>query len=339
MKPALAISMGDPAGIGPEITLKALTHMELYDICLPVVIGDFEAIDAANRFSNTGLAINEIPDLTRAIGKPGTVDLINPGYLNKGDWNCGEISELCGKASFEYIRRGIELALSNQVQGVVTGPISKEAINRAGYKYSGHTEIFAEMTKTKEYGMLLISGNLRTIHVTTHFSLRKACELITKERVLSAIRLADMAIKALGIHHPRIAVSGLNPHAGENGLFGDEEIYSIKPAVDIAVAEGIDAVGPLPPDTVFVKAMNGMYDVVVAMYHDQGHIPLKLSGFRLGADAASVSGVNCTVGLPIIRSSVDHGTAFDIAGKGIAHEGSMVDAINIGVVMAIAKFG
>ena len=341
MKPILAITMGDPAGIGPEIAVKALTHKEVYDQCIPVIIGDFEALNDANRFCDLELVLNEITDIKSARAQYGILDFINMGYLKKGGWDYKKVNERCGKASFEYIRRGIELALSNAVHGVVTGPINKEAINKAGFPFSGHTEIFAKLTNTSEYAMLLTSGSLRVIHVTTHVSMRKACEMITMERVYIIIKLANEAIRALGINQPRIAVAGLNAHAGENGLFGDEEETAIKPAIKKAAAEGINAEGPLPPDTVFVKAMAGMYDIVVAMYHDQGHIPIKLSGFKLDVKTnnyTSVSGVNCTVGLPIIRTSVDHGTAFDRSGEGRANEESMVEAINMGAVLAKTKY-
>ena len=354
MKPILAITMGDPAGIGPEIVVKALAHKEIYEICTPVVIGDYEALWDANRLCHTGLDFNEINEVmsvksTKGIrdingikGVYGVIDLINLKHLTKGSWEYKKISELCGKASFEYVRRGIELALSGDVHGVVTGPISKEAINKAGFHYSGHTEIFADFTNTSEYSMLLMSGDLRVMHVTTHVSMKKACEMITKDRVYTVIKLADEALKALGIKFPRIAVAGLNPHSGENGLFGDEEKTAIEPAINQAVSEGMNVEGPIPPDSVFIKAMAGIYDVVVAMYHDQGHIPVKLSGFKIDPETkafTSVSGVNCTVGLPIIRSSVDHGTAFDKAGEGIASEESMIDAIKIGAMMAKVKYG
>jgi len=340
MKPIFAITMGDPAGIGPEIVVKALSHKEIYEMCIPVVIGDFEALSDAIRFCGSDLALNVIDDAGDAACKHGMIDLIDMRLLSKNSWKYKEVSQLCGEASFEYVRRGIELAMANAAHGVITGPICKESINKAGFHYNGHTEIFAEFTGTKEYGMLLMSGNLRVIHVTTHVPLRKACQLITAERVYSAIKLADKAVAALGIANPRIAVAGLNPHAGEEGLFGEEEKIAIIPAIDKAAKEGINAIGPLPPDTVFIKALSGMYDIVVAMYHDQGHIPVKLCGFKPGAEEnsiSSVSGVNCTIGLPIIRVSVDHGTAFDIAGEGRADEGSMLDAIKTGVAMARSR--
>ncbi|MCL1804508.1 MAG: 4-hydroxythreonine-4-phosphate dehydrogenase PdxA [Clostridiales bacterium] len=342
MKPTLAITMGDPAGIGAEIAVKALSRAEVYELCLPVVIGDKEALLDANRFCRTGLELREISEIRDAGGQLGVLDYIDLGFLVKGGWSYKMVSGLCGKASYAYVRRGIELALAGDVLGVVTGPINKEALAVAGIPYTGHTEIFADLTDTRDYGMLLLSDTLRVIHVTTHVSMREACDRITEERVYQTIRLAHEALQALGIEHPRIAVAGLNAHAGENGLFGSEEETSIRPAIAKAAADGYDAEGPIPPDTVFVKAVGGMYDVVVAMYHDQGHIPLKLSGFKLDAKTGrytAVSGVNCTIGLPIVRTSVDHGTAFGKAGEGRANEESMVDAIKIAVTLAKVKFG
>ena len=344
MKPIIAITMGDPAGVGPEIIVKALSHRDVYDLCVPIVVGDYDALSDAMKFCNLDfdLLLNAIADFSDAKGEYGVIDFMDMGYLRNESWEYKQVSELCGRASFGYVRRAIDLALSNAVHAVVTGPICKESINKAGFIFNGHTELFAEFTNTKNYGMMLMCDSLRTVHVTTHVSLRKACEMITEKRVYETIKLTNEALNSLGIANPRIAVAALNPHAGENGLFGDEEKTAILPAIEKAVAEGIDAAGPVPPDTVFVKALNGAFDCVVAMYHDQGHIPLKLSGFRLPAGEGSISsvnGVNCTIGLPLIRVSVDHGTAFDIAGEGRANEGSMIDAIKAGVAMAINKFG
>jgi len=341
MSPIFAITMGDPAGVGPEIVVKALSHEEIYELCTPVVIGDFEALNDAIRLCGSDLTLNEISDVGQAMGKYGVIDYINLRLLSKDSWKYKEVSRLCGKASFEYIRRAIELALGNSVHGVITGPICKESINKAGFHYNGHTAILAEFTGTKDCAMLLMSGNLRAIHVTTHVPLRKACDMITIDRVYSTIKLARLAADAFGIENPRIAVAGLNPHSGEEELFGYEEKTAIIPAIEKAALDGIKTVGPIPPDTVFMKAASGMYDIVVAMYHDQGHIPVKLNGFQLAAEESpfiSVSGVNCTIGLPIIRVSVDHGTAFDIAGEGCANEGSMLDAIKTGVTLANTKF-
>ncbi|HTU01809.1 MAG TPA: 4-hydroxythreonine-4-phosphate dehydrogenase PdxA, partial [Candidatus Sulfotelmatobacter sp.] len=244
---------------------------------------------------------------------------------------------MCGKASVEYVEKGIALALAGEIQAVVTGPIHKESINQAGSPYPGHTEIFGALTKTKDYAMMLLGEDLRVVHVSTHVSLKQAIERTKKARILTVIRLANHALKALGIRDPRIAVAGLNPHAGEHGLFGDEEVREIIPAIEAAKAEGIRADGPIAPDTVFGRARGGLYDIVVCMYHDQGHVPLKTLGFTFDKAVqkwTNVSGVNVTLGLPIIRTSVDHGTAFGKAGKGTAAHQSLLDAIDVAVKLA-----
>ena len=342
MHPAIGITMGDPAGIGGEITVKALSHQEIYEKCIPIVIGDYEAIRDALDFCGLNLQIHRIDDPVQANGAYGTIDLIDLGLLAPGSWEYKKVSALCGKCAYKYVEKGIHLAMEKKIHAVITGPLNKESLNLAGYHYSGHTEIFAELTGTKNYAMLLMGGSLRAIHVTTHVSMREACDRITKERVLTVIRLADESMRLMGIQHPRVGVAGLNAHCSENGLFGHEEALAIEPAIAAAQAEGICVDGPVPPDTVFVKAQAGQYDIVVAMYHDQGHIPLKLAGFKLDLTTnryTSMSGVNCTMGLPIIRSSVDHGTAFGKAGEGRANEESLVDAIHDGLIMAANKFG
>jgi 4-hydroxythreonine-4-phosphate dehydrogenase len=341
-RPVLAITMGDPAGIGPEIAVKALSREEIREKCIPVVVGDYEPMREAVEFTRFGLKLNRIGCLSEAAGSTGTIDLIDMGYFSPRGWEYKKVSAPTGEASFKYVKKGIELAMAKEAHAVVTGPINKESINLAGYHFAGHTEIFAKLTGTTDYAMLLMSKTLRVIHVTTHVSMREACDCVTKERVLGVIRLAKEGMRLIGIEEPRIGVAGLNAHASENGLFGDEEQKWIRPAVEQARAEGVDADGPVPPDTVFVKAIGGMYDVVVAMYHDQGHIPLKLSGFKLDLATnryTSMSGINTTIGLPIIRTSVDHGTAFGKAGEGRANEESMVDAIELAVTMAKHKFG
>lgn len=337
----IAITMGDPAGIGPEVVVKALANKEIYEKCIPIVIGDYEALQDAIHFSKLNLELMEINAPTDAEGKYGVVEFINLSYLKPGSWVYKENSALCGEAAFQYIIHGIAYAKENAVSAVITAPISKESINMAGHPYSGHTEIFAEYTDTKDYAMLLASDNLRVIHVTTHCALIEACRLIRKERVLKVIKLADKACKMLGIEKPKIGVAGLNPHCSENGLFGTEEASEIIPAIYEAQKEGIDVQGPESPDTVFVKCKSGIYDIVVAMYHDQGHIPLKLNSFQWDAienKYSSVKGINTTIGLPIIRVSVDHGTAFGKAGEGRANEESMIDAIFAGVTMAEYRY-
>lgn len=342
MRPVIGITMGDPAGIGPEIAIKALAREEIYKECVPVVIGDYEPLKDACEFTNLNLGLREIADVGEAKGAYGMVEFINLNFLKPGGWEYKKVSALCGDAAFNYVKKAIELALENKIHAVVTGPISKEAINLAGHHYAGHTEIFADLTNTRDYAMMLANDNLRVVHVTTHVSLRRACDMITGERVLRTIRLANDAMKMLDIKSPRIAVAGLNPHSSENGLFGDEEEKHIIPAIEEARKEGIDVEGPVPPDTVFVKALSGQYDAVVAMYHDQGHIPVKLTGFKIDPSTGKfteIKGINCTLGLPIIRTSVDHGTAFGKAGEGRANEESLVDAIRMAVKMARHKFG
>lgn len=336
-KMRIAITMGDPAGIGSEIIVKALNHAEIYQKCVPIVIGDYAALMDAIRFCNLPLELREISDMEEAQGEFGSIDFINMNKLRFGEWEYKKNSAKCGEASFQYIIYGIKRAMEGKIQAVVTAPISKESINMAGYHYSGHTEIFAEYTGTKDFAMLLASKTLHVIHVSTHCSLREACDKVKKDRVLEVIRLAQKGMQQLGYINPKIGVSGLNPHCSENGLFGTEEEREILPAIEKARREGIDVTGPESPDTVFVKCQAGQYDIVVAMYHDQGHIPLKLSGFKYDMQKnryESVSGINCTIGLPIVRTSVDHGTAFGKAGEGRANEESMMDAIFAGVKMA-----
>lgn len=342
-KHKIIITMGDPSGIGAEIAVKSLGYKEIYDLCDPIVIGDYEAMADAVRFTNSPLKIRCIDDVEQAQPEFGKIDLIDLGYLTPGSWEYKKNCEISGEASFQYIVKAIKSAMDRKADAVVTGPISKEAIHMAGHMYSGHTEIFADYTNTPSYGMLLTSKSLRVIHVTTHVSMRQACDIVRNnpQRVEAAIQLAQDAMEQLGIDEPRIAVAGFNAHSSENGLFGDEEELSVIPAIKKMQEKGLNVDGPVPPDTVFVKAMAGKYDVVVAMYHDQGHIPLKLSGFKMDPNTgtySSMSGVNSTIGLPIIRTSVDHGTAYGKAGEGRANEESLVDAIKMAVVMADKRF-
>ncbi|MBQ9280419.1 MAG: 4-hydroxythreonine-4-phosphate dehydrogenase PdxA [Clostridia bacterium] len=337
----VAITMGDPAGIGAEIIIKSLKNTKVYEQCIPIVIGDREPLNDAINYCNSNLKLNELNDIDEARGECGIVDYINLKYLKPNSWKYGEPQALCGEASFNYITYAIKLAMDKKVSAVITAPISKEALHLAGYHYSGHTEIFADYTNTHKYGMLLASGNLRVIHVSTHVSLREACDRVKKDRVLDVIKLAQEGLNLLGIENPKIAVAGLNPHCSENGLFGYEEKDEIIPAIVEAQKIGLNVEGPYSPDTIFTKGLVGQYDVIVAMYHDQGHIPLKLSGFRMNEKTktySSMSGINCTIGLPIIRSSVDHGTAYGKAGEGNALEESMLDAIFAGITMAKNKF-
>jgi 4-phospho-D-threonate 3-dehydrogenase / 4-phospho-D-erythronate 3-dehydrogenase len=338
-KPLIGISVGDPAGVGPEITAKALALNEIYAICRPLVVAEAEVVSGAIRFSGLDLDIHRVAFPQEGIYQYGTIDLLDMKNIDANRLKHKEVSAECGRASYEYVIKVIELALAREIDATVTGPIHKEAINKAGIHYPGHTEIYADLTHTKDYAMMLVHKHFRVIHVSTHVSLRDACERVRKERVYKVIWLGYEALKRMGIENPRIAVSGLNPHAGESGLFGREEIEEIIPAIEQAQREGLAVEGPVPPDTVFSKIQGGQYDVVVVMYHDQGHIPVKLIGFQYDERTkkwGSVSGVNITCGLPIIRVSVDHGTAFGKAGEGRANPQSMIEAITLAAKLASA---
>lgn len=341
-RPIIGITMGDPASIGPEISIKALVNEDIYKKCRPIIIGDAKVMK--NAVKTVGMEgkvnINGIKSVEDAAFEPGTIDVYDLDMVDTSKLELGKVSVLGGETAFQCVKKVIELAMNKEIDGTVTNALSKEAINLAGHHYSGHTEIYADFTGTKKYTMMLAFKNLRVVHISTHVSLREACDRVKKERVLDVIRIANDACKSLGIKEPKIAVAGLNPHCGENGLFGNEEIEEISPAIEKAVSEGINAIGPLPADTVYSKALGGWYDIVVAMYHDQGHIPLKALGFVYDKDKQewkAVEGVNITLGLPIIRASVDHGTAFDHAGKGDANELSLINAIDYAIIMTKNK--
>lgn len=329
--------MGDPAGIGPEICVKALSRAVVYERCQPLVVGDAAVMQQAVDALFPLLKVNTISSVADAKFEYGTIDVFDLKNVTIDELQAGVVSAMAGNAAFEAVTKVIELALANEIDATVTAPINKESIHKAGHHFSGHTEIYAHYTNTAKFAMLLADENLRVIHATTHVSLRKACDLCKKERVLEVISLLQDACVQFGIANPRIAVAGLNPHAGENGLFGDEEIHEIIPAIEEANRNGYNVEGPVPPDTMFVKAVQGKYDGCVAMYHDQGHIPFKLEGFQWDNEKQtmkSVKGVNITLGLPIIRTSVDHGTAFEIAGRGIASPDAMLVALDYAILMA-----
>lgn len=337
-KPVLAVTMGDPAGIGPEIIVKALQNEKLYEICTPVVVADVNVMQkAVSEIVKSDAVINVVSEPREAKAELGTIDVFELQGLELDGFKLGELDPRCGNAAFQSVKTAIELALAGRVDGTVTAPLNKAAIHLAGHHYDGHTEIYAKLTGSKKYSMMLADGNLRVVHVTTHIPLVKVSEALTVERIVDVIRLGHNACRNLKIKEPRIAVAGFNPHAGENGIFGTEEQTVIEPAVEKAREEGIDAQGPFPPDTVFCKAAGGGFDLVVAMYHDQGHIPLKILSF-IYDDAtgtwSGMTGVNVTLGLPIIRSSVDHGTAFENAGKNVASEQSMINAIEYAAMLA-----
>jgi len=335
-RPIIGISMGDPGGIGPEICVKTLVSNEIYELCKPLVIGDAAIIRNAARFCGTGLKINSIDKITRGFYRLGTIDVLDLNNLPLNKLRHGQINQEQGKAAYEYVSKLIQLTLAGEIDAAVTGPINKASLHSAGYNYPGHTEIFAEMTGTRDYAMMLVEGNFRISHVSTHVSLREACDWVKKERIKCVIELSHKTLKRLGFDHPRIGVAGLNPHCGESGMMGKEDHEEIQPAVELSKAEGIDVEGPIPADTLFCKMKGGLYDLVVAMYHDQGHIPLKLAGFRYDNNTDSwgqMAGVNVTIGLPIIRTSVDHGTAFGKAGKGRANPQSMTEAVKLATVL------
>lgn len=323
-QPLLAITMGDPAGVGPEVIVKALEHDDVWQACRPVVIGDARWMSEAARIVGTKRAVRAVTSVFDA-GVHDSIDVLDLENV-PADFVRGKVSAAGGRAAYEYIERAVQLALHHQANAIVTAPLNKEALHMAGKMYAGHTEILADLCGVKGTVMLLTCPRLRVSHVSTHVSLRDALARVTTERVMRVIQLTHDALIQMGITAPRLAVAGLNPHAGESGLFGNEEEKIIAPAIQAAQRAGIDARGPFPPDTVFWRAMQGEFDAVIAMYHDQGHIPMKLLGF--------FDGVNVTLGLPIIRTSVDHGTAFDLAGTGRADERSMVAALLLAAQMA-----
>ncbi|WP_273446210.1 4-hydroxythreonine-4-phosphate dehydrogenase PdxA [Thermophilibacter provencensis] len=346
MRPIVAVTMGDPAGNGPEITVKALSDPALYERCRPIVVGDAKMIEQAKGFVNhPEIEVNSVSDVADAKFRAGTIDVYHLDLIEDvASFKLGEVSAEGGNAAFQSVRSTIELAMEGKVDATVTNALNKEAMNLAlapqGMHFDGHTEIYATYTGTKKYSMMLAHHDFRVVHVSTHCSLREACDRVKTPRVLEVIRLGWQACRDLGIESPRVAVAGLNPHAGEHGLFGTEEVDEIIPAIELARAEGIDAVGPCPPDSVFSEMHGGWYDIVVCMYHDQGHIPTKTLGFVFDREAGSwkaVEGVNVTLGLPIIRTSVDHGTGFALAGKGTANALSLVNAIDYALRMARGK--
>jgi len=320
----LAITAGDPGGIGPEVVLKAVPVVSRE--CLPIIIGNSAIIEEARSLSGVSIKIKKIRDVGEACPATDTLWCLDPD--SGGVFKKCETAAENGIAAVQCIKKGVALALEKKVDALVTAPISKEALHLAGFPWPGHTEMLGELTGTKEYAMMLVGGPLKVILVTIHTSLRSVPGLVTKKSVLRAVRLAKKASEMLGIDRPRIGVAGLNPHAGESGMLGTEEKEEIAPAVEAAAGEGIAAEGPYPPDTIFHKAYNGGVDIVVCMYHDQGLIPLKMIAFE--------KGVNVTVGLPIIRTSPDHGTAYDIAWKGIADPSSMIEAIRLAVRLRLS---
>jgi 4-hydroxythreonine-4-phosphate dehydrogenase len=338
--PCLAITMGDPSGIGPEIAAKVFAMSELYQQCRPLLIGNAGIMKSILSVAGVNLKIHIVKKVEEAKFRLGTMDVMDLPLEGFEPVEFGKISKTSGDIAFRSIIKAIDLALCGEVDGTVTNPINKGAIHAAGHHFSGHTEIYAHYTNTSKYAMLLADDKIKVIHVSTHVSLRKACDLVKRERVLETIFLLNEGLQKIGIQSPRIGVAGLNPHAGDGGLFGDEESEEIAPAIRLAQKSGISVEGPFPPDTLFALANGGRFDGCVAMYHDQGHIPFKLAGFvwdEKSGSMKSVRGVNITLGLPIIRTSVDHGTAFEIAGKGIASPDALLCAVEYAVKLYQSK--
>jgi 4-hydroxythreonine-4-phosphate dehydrogenase len=321
--------MGDPAGVGPEVAAKALAREEVWACCRPLVVGDARVMTKAVALVNAPLDLRAIGEVGDARFDPAAPDVLDLDNVDLDALDAGRVSTAAGRASVDYIEKAVELAQAGQVDAIATGPINKAALKAAGVPFIGHTELLAALTGEDRVTTMLATPGLRAVHVTRHVPLAEVAKHITKTRVLETIRLTDVGLKQMGIPAPQLAAAALNPHGGDDGLMGREEIDAIGPAVEAAQAEGIDARGPIPADSVFFRAIRGEFDAVIAMYHDQGHIPIKTHGFERS--------VTVTLGLPIVRTSVDHGTAFDIAWQGVAHEESMVEAICLAAQLAAGK--
>jgi 4-phospho-D-threonate 3-dehydrogenase / 4-phospho-D-erythronate 3-dehydrogenase len=317
----IAIPMGDPAGIGPEITMKSLAKQEIYNVCKPLVVGDTAVIKKAIEIVDANLVVHEVSAPSEGKYELGTVDVMNLNNIDIEKLEYGQVSAQGGQGAFEYIKKSVELAMDNQVQALATTPINKESLKAAKVPYIGHTEMLEDLAGSDDPLTMFEVNGMRIFFLTRHLSLKDAIAQMTKERVQDYLVRCDRALQRLGVENRRFAVAGLNPHSGEGGLFGWEEVEEIKPGIELAVKEGINAVGPVPADSVFFQALNGKYDAVLSLYHDQGHIAAKMTDFHRT--------VSITNGLPFLRTSVDHGTAFDIAGKNIAESISMEECIKV----------
>jgi 4-hydroxythreonine-4-phosphate dehydrogenase len=325
-KPIVAITMGDPCGIGPEVVAKALSFEEIYALCNPIVVGSAWCMEQAVKLVRSPLRVRR-QDFTTKLGiDANTIDVIDPINLNPDDVTPGQISPTCGRAAMEWVSLAAKMAIASQVDAIATAPINKEAASLAGFKAIGHMELLQELSGSPTVATMLMSGRLRVVHLTTHKPLSQAVEYVTKERILSFLELTHHTFAKWGMPRASIGVAALNPHASDGGVLGHEEASEIIPAVKMAQKKGINATGPIPADIVFHQAIRGSYDVVLAMYHDQGHIPIKVYGFD--------KSITANLGLPFVRTSVDHGTAFDIAGKGVATHSSMLEAINLAVCLS-----
>jgi len=322
--------MGDAAGSGPEIVTKTLADPEVREMCRAVVIGDAATMEDALRITGAPGTVRAIGDVSEAGFEDDVIEVLDMKNIDLARLTRGRVDVMAGKASYEYIKLGAELTLAGTTDAIVTSAINKESLNKAGYHYDGHTGLLAELCGGPQVTMMLVAGDLRVCHVSTHVSMREALNRVRPERILKVIEIGAAAVRDMGIPNPRIAVPGINPHSGEDGLFGDEEPKYIMPAIEEARRRGYDVMDrPLPPDTAFFRANDGQFDLVIAMYHDQGHIAIKMLGIWLG--------VNVTLGLPIIRTSVDHGTNYGKAGKGTADPRSMIASMKLATVMARSK--
>lgn len=320
-RPVVGISMGDPAGIGPEIVVKALKEKKLYDICKPLVIGDIRVLEKIEAVVGTGLKLKRVQGTADADFTYGTIDVISLDNVDVDSLEYGKVQAQAGKAAYDYIVKSAELANAGEITAIATTPINKESIKAAGVNFIGHTEMLADLSGTDDPLTMFQVYNMRVFFLSRHVSLRKACDMVTKQRLTDYLVRCDAALKMLGLSKRIIAVAGLNPHNGEHGLFGDDECREVEPAIAEAREKGVDAVGPVPADSVFSQALKGRFDAVLSLYHDQGHIATKTVDFERT--------ISLTIGMPFLRTSVDHGTAFDIAGKGIAGEISMIEAIRL----------
>ena len=328
-RPVVAITMGDPCGIGPEVIVKALAEPVVHSLCRSVVVGNSTALEAALELTGEPLDLRRVNTPEDARFDHGLVNIIDPDNLDPQEITVGQISPSCGRAAMEWVTTAANLALEGSVKALATAPVNKEAASLAGYKAIGHMELLQELTGMTSVATMLITGSLRVVHLTTHRPLRVACDYVTYDRVLSMLELTHCNFQKWVFAFPRIAAVALNPHASDGGLLGTEEAEAIAPAVREAQRLGIHADGPIPADIVFHQAIRGAYDVVLAMYHDQGHIPIKVHGFE--------KSVSVNLGLPFVRASVDHGTAFDIAGKGVADHTSMVETIKLASLLSTGQ--
>ena len=325
-KPIIAITLGDPAGVGPEIVVKALKSKEVYDVCNPLVIGDKGVLGKALEITETSLELNAVDSPSEGEYTLGTLDFIDLNNIDISALEYGKVQAQCGQAAYDYLEYAVKLALNKEVAAVATTPLNKESFKAAGVPFIGHTEVLEELTNVSDPLTMFEVRGLRSFFYSRHVSLRNACDLITKEGIENFIVRCEKALKVLGSEKPHMAIAGLNPHCGEHGLFGDEEVKYISPAVESAREKGIDINGPVGADSVFYQALNGKYDAVLSLYHDQGHIATKTVDFERT--------ISLTNNMPFLRTSVDHGTAFDIAGTGKVSAVSMIEAI-----LLAAKYG